>query len=424
MPAEPTLRADGQVTNQLDPMQSLTGALVEVNEQLLVLYQLASITTESLDESEAVAAILEKAKSLLATDLLAFSVDGQEVHSTNHLTADSPSPHRRRDDRQIQQGEFRGGVLKGKAPNQTSVEVSNGTLGASLYARRDSRTFGTADHKLLTAIASMALGAVQTSRHHHEAVEGAVAMRDHDTASELAQLALPNWRPDLPGVDVYARSDPARAAGGDLFTFAVLGEVLHFVAGDVSGKGLPAALMMTTVISAATAAFQSAGASGPGAVLEAIDGWVHAYLAEAGLFVTLMAGSYDIGAKRLSVASAGHGPIFYLDDDGSRSIDSVVPPIGVLPLSDLGPVEDTVIPTVPSSRLVVSSDGFTEQQDPAGTMWGEERMLDVLTGSDLPAAELGELLFERLEAHAGTADQTDDRTLLILSTTSTGPTRD
>ena len=392
------------MTTHVDPMQSLTAALVEVNEQLLVLYQLASITTESLDESEAVAAILEKARDLLAADLLTFSVDGDQVHSTDQLM-------RRHDD------ESHDRAPVGRAPNRTSVEVSNGRLTGSLYAHRDNRTFGTADHKLLTAIASMALGAVQTSRHHHETLEGAVARRDHDTASELAQLALPTWRPELPGVDVFARSDPARAAGGDLFTFAVLDDVLHFVAGDVSGKGLPAALMMTTVISAATAAFQSAGAAGPGAVLETIDNWVHKYLADAGLFVTLMAGSYDAGSRQLSIASAGHGPIFYIDDSGPRSINSVVPPIGVLPLSDLGPVEDTVLAAPPGSRLVVSSDGFTEQEDPAGQMWGEQRMLDLLVDSNLPATELGGLVFERLESYAGTAEQTDDRTLLIIRAT-------
>ena len=397
---------------QHDPTSSLTATLVEANEQLLVLYRLASISVESLNETEAVAAILDQAESLLAADLLVFSVEGHQLHATNEPLATSAGRRRRHDDEPPP-------VDVGRAPNQTSVEVTNGPLNATLYAHRDNKTFGTADHKLLTAVASMALGAVQTSRHHHQALEGAVAKRDHDTASELAQLALPTWRPDLPGVEVYARSDPARAAGGDLFTFAVQGSTLHFVVGDVSGKGLPAALMMTTVISAATAAFQSVGASGPGPVLEAIDDWVHSYLAEAGLFVTLMAGSYDVDSRRLALASAGHGPIFYQDDGRPRSIESVVPPIGVLPLSEVGPIRETVIQTRPGSRLVVSSDGFTEQQNLSGQMWGEEKMVNVLADSDLSAADLGTFLFNRLQDHAGAADQTDDRTLLIITTTET-----
>lgn len=379
-----------------DPVDSLTEALVDANDQLLVLYELASLTTHSLDEHDSVSEILGRAGKLLGSDALTFTVDGMVVQGAPET----------------------GDASRLRAEQHAAeVHVENQGLTAQLVATRAGRSFGTADHKLLTAVANMALGAVQTSRHHQETLAGAVAMRDHDTASALAQLALPAWRPSLDGVEVFARSDPARAAGGDLFTFAVIDDVLHFVVGDVSGKGLPAAMMMTTVLSASTAAFPSAGADGPGEVLRTIDRWVHDYLAEASIFVTLMAGSYDPNGRRLHVASAGHGPILFVEAGEVRSIDPAMPPIGVLPLADFEPGGDAVLEPSPGSLLAVCSDGFTEQQNDAGDMWGDSRLHEALRCSELAVDQLGAELFDTVEKFAGSAEQTDDRTLLLLGIT-------
>ncbi len=387
------------------PLDSLTGALVEANDQLLALYELATITSQSLDEREAVDEILTRAINLLGADGLQLTVadddpstpDTEFVAGSALVSSDgveiAPPP---------------------KAPTETAVSVETTGYAGTLRACRLDRSFGTADHKLLSAVATMALGAVRTSRHHHDALNRAMMARDHDTASELAQQSLPSWRPSLDGVRLFARSDPARAAGGDLFTFAAQDGALHFVLGDVSGKGLPAAMMMTTVISAATAAFQTCGDAGPAAMLSSIDNWVHDYLADAGLFVTLMAGTYGPDPHHLSVASAGHGPMLFVEGDQVSTLDASVPPIGVLPLSLVGPPTDIVLDAKPGSRLVVSSDGFTEQANPQDEMWGDDRLIEAIRDRTMSTDELGDALFEQLETYADGAEQTDDRTLLIL----------
>ncbi len=404
------------MTDSGSPLDSLAGALVETNDQLLALYQLATITTQSLDEVEATSEILRRAMDLLDADEVVLRLGDQELEARESGQPSvgwrSRTPRRRSED------------LAGssnKATTSTAIDVSVGALHGVLIAVRRERPFGTADLKLLSAVATMALGAVQTSRHHHDALSRAVMARDHDTAAELAQLALPRWRPSLPGLELFARSDSARSAGGDLFTFAVVGDTLRFVVGDVSGKGLPAAMMMTTVISAATAAFQTEGKRGPSAVLHSIDRWVHDYLSEAGLFVTLLAGSFCTSTRELLLANAGHAPVLFVPaGDGSqraRTIDASVPPVGVLPLCALGTdaLVEEKIEASPGARLVVASDGFTEQPNQVGTMWGEDRLATAVTTDAVAAArELGERLFHDLEHFSNGAEQSDDRTLLIL----------
>ncbi len=402
------------MTSTDSPLESLTGALIEANDQLLALYELAKVSTSSLDVHASVGEILSRAKRLLdAESMLLFAEDGLILGEESDVASAG--------DRSID--DVRGGTTRTLTASTTaSVQASNSSgLQATLIARRADRPFGTADHKLLSAVANMALGALHTSRLHQEAVDQAVVSRDHDTASELAVGALPKWRPDVPGFDLFARSDPARSAGGDLFTFAYVEEVLHFVVGDVSGKGLPAAMMMTNVISAAMAAFQTVGTSGPAAVVSAIDSWVYEYLSDAGLFVTLVGGSFDPASGVLRLANAGHSPVLFVRDGSADLVDASVPPIGVLPFEMLGEdaLTESVYETTPGDRLIVSSDGFTEQENPSGEMLGDDEFARLICEDPGPTDDLGSRLFTMLERHADTAEQSDDRTLLILGVSAT-----
>lgn len=386
-------------------MASLTGALIDANDQLLALYSLTEVTTDSLDGDTSVREILNQAKTLLGADALILSESGGiSVTVGTGDSARTPSPNSK---------------SSGRASTTASVRVTNESGGeATLTARRSDRSFGTADHKLLTAVANMALGAVHTSRLHGEAVDQAVVARDHDTASELAVRALPSWQPQMATAELFARSDPARAAGGDLFTYAEVNNTLHFVVGDVSGKGLPAAMMMTNVISASLAAFHGSGSSGPSAVLSQIDSWLYEFLSDAGLFVTLVVGAFNQTTNELRLANAGHSPVMWVSDGKVELVEANVPPIGVLPI-DLGPApEEVAFSTHQGDRLVVASDGFTEQENPEGVMFGEDRLAAGLTAdASTSSADLAQSLYDDLEAYADGAEQGDDRTVLILSVT-------
>ncbi len=375
------------VADRDDPVGLVTEALIDANDQLLAMYDLAAMTSQSLDESVAVSEIIERAKRVVMTDELFFVVDGWAVGSDESYAADDGA----------------------------TFDVSN-AAGRSgiLVARRPSRPFGTPERKLLRAIANLCLGAVHAARLHAEGVSDAVMQRDHDTASAIAVMSLPQWRPAIDGVSCFARSEPARSAGGDLFAFGVRDQVVSFVVGDVAGKGLPAAMMMTTVISAATAAFQLHGSAGPAAVLESIDEWVYDRLSDASLFVTLVAGDYDVEQGRIRLVNAGHSPVLFVRGDEVTQVDADLPPIGVFPVSDVAiGLEVQAFDVHPGDRLVVASDGFTEQCNPAGVPFGDPALERAMTTSG-SIDEIGEGLFHTIDAFAGRAEQSDDRTLFIL----------
>jgi len=361
-----------------NPIDSLAAALFDAQDQLLALYELATLTTESLDESECVKPILERASRLLDADEMRFT-----------LSDDEPEV------------------------DTTSIDVENSSgLSGTLHARRAALPFGTADQKLLRAVAHIALGAVQTSRLHSDAVSQAVVARDHDTASNLAQMALPSWRPTIDGLDMFARSDPARLAGGDLFTFAESATRLHVVVGDVSGKGLPAAMMMATIISSANAALHSHG-DNPEEILRSIDSWVFDYLSESGLFVTILAGTIDKNTGELRVANAGHSPVVLVLNGVPTVIEATAPPVGVLPLGSTT-LEEQRFELRPNDRFVVCSDGFSEQLNLDEEMYGEDRLFDQVSDMTKDASTIGPQLFSQLDHFANGATQTDDRTLVIV----------
>ena len=366
------------------PLSSLTSALVEANDQILALYDLATITTDSLEETESVERILAQGQKLLRADELKLLSE----------ESDRPVPE----------------AKIGGTTAVVSVEHSSGDR-ATLIARRDAKPFGTPDKKLLNAVAHMALSAVHTSRLHAEALQQAVVARDHAMASELAQRSLPQWRPDVQGVKVFARSDPARTAGGDLYSFAASEDHLDFVVGDVSGKGLPAAMMMSNVIMASNNAFQRHRDDGPGEMLRTIDRWLYEPLSDSALFVTIVVGRYERATGRLSLANAGHSPVVFIHDATARPLPASCPPVGVL--EGIDPTE-TIVQVRSGDRLAICSDGFTEQENEAGEMLGDARLDQWLLDQNCPTDEFGDLMFSQLETYAGSAGQTDDRTLFVL----------
>ncbi len=367
-------------TEQVSPVESLTAALIDANDQLLALYDMATLHTDSLDEHQSVNQILHTARGLMHVDELEM-VPGEHV---------APTTDRR--------------------TAAISVTDPSGTA-STLVATRSSSPFTTGDAKLLTAVAHLAMRAQHTARMHAAAVEQAIVRHEHDLASELVQRALPADRPHIPCARLFARTDPARTAGGDLYSFSFVGDTFHFVVGDVSGKGLPAALMMSNVVNAAQRSFTDHGEQGPAAVLGGIDRWMHDALSDADMFVTLIAGSFDPRAGRLALANAGHSPVYFVHDGAAESIEASRPPIGVLPNLGCEQIEHIV---APSDRFVGASDGFPEQVDDSGTMYGEERFEAALIEPADDIEEFGSGLFDTVETFAGNSTQSDDRTLFML----------
>jgi sigma-B regulation protein RsbU (phosphoserine phosphatase) len=215
-----------------------------------------------------------------------------------------------------------------------------------------------------------------------------------------------------PALDVQASMEPAREVGGDFYDVVALdpGRVLLAV-GDVSGKGMPAALFMVRSITLLRAvALRDDPADGLLARLNTL-------LCEnnpSELFTTAFLAVVDAATGNLTCYNGGHPPP--LISRGGAPFAPLALPRGLV----VGIVEGVPYPAAtvrlePGDRLVVYTDGVTEAEDPAGRMFGEERLCATLDGcASRDAAGLVEAVRAAVRDFAGAAPQSDDITLLAL----------
>jgi|LNFM01.1.fsa_nt_gb adenylate cyclase len=236
-----------------------------------------------------------------------------------------------------------------------------------------------------------------------------------DTARRIQTGMLP--RPDAlagtPGLELAAFSEPAKTVGGDLYDFFLLGpRRLFFVIGDVSGKGLPSALLMALAKAQIKSAAQRVDGD-PGAALTAANDVIAQDNPEF-LFVTVVAGCLDLDSGRMLYANAGHdAPLFV----GHGQIEAAPGAQGP-PLCTVDGFDYTSQPLTLArgAALCLVTDGVTEAQDPDGALYGRARLGDCLAplAAGAPAAALITAVVDSVRAHAGLAEQADDMTLLVV----------
>jgi sigma-B regulation protein RsbU (phosphoserine phosphatase) len=216
------------------------------------------------------------------------------------------------------------------------------------------------------------------------------------------------------GYELSATLVPARAVGGDLFDHFEHGRRVFFLVGDVSGKGVAAALFMarTKTLFDAVAPHEP----DPGAVLAALNTRL-CRQNDAGMYVTAVCGVLDPATHEVTFATAGHEPPLIvrsnghaaaLDTEGGR----------VLGLIEVGDYPVSKVRLGDGDALVMYTDGVSEAQDPSGNFFGAERLLETAarTAGGSAAALTGSVL-DAVKTFAATAPQSDDITILTLKLT-------
>jgi serine phosphatase RsbU (regulator of sigma subunit) len=245
-----------------------------------------------------------------------------------------------------------------------------------------------------------------------------------EAARRIQMGTLPRPSIVFPGeqrFDLYARLDPAREVGGDLYDFFFLDpDHLFFLIGDVSGKGLPGSLFMAI----SKALYKSTALRRHGqvaAMMREADAEISRDNTE-GLFVTALAGILDARTGALEYCSAGHEPPFLLPRAGRplmRLTEGGGPPLCA---ADGFPYDAATRQLEPGDTLCLITDGITEAAAPDGTLYGRPR-LEALLGGLAPAAsagEIGEAIRRDVAAFTGDAEASDDMAILVLRYT--GPT--
>ncbi|MCX6934955.1 MAG: SpoIIE family protein phosphatase [Verrucomicrobia bacterium] len=270
------------------------------------------------------------------------------------------------------------------------------------------------DEQMVEYFAGLVAAALVRIRAHEAALERAQVQRDLDLARELQGGLLPKvfpTREEAPGIEIFARLDPAKEVSGDLYDFfPVEPGKICFVVGDVSGKGIAAGIFMAvtrTLIRATAVPGRS-----PLEILTRVNDQLTKEN-QANLFVTMILGIVDTRTGRMVYGQGGHNPPIRIPAKGEPEYE----PPGGMPL---GVFEDAKfgereLNLQMGESLLVYTDGVTEAMNEAKDLFGEERLQQAVKGgAALSAEKLTERVVEQVEDFVREAERSDDITLLVV----------
>jgi sigma-B regulation protein RsbU (phosphoserine phosphatase) len=277
--------------------------------------------------------------------------------------------------------------------------------------KRGGGGFTADDQRLLAIIGGQSAQVLETARLAEEEIAVATLREEVKLTERIQQALLPQKPPEIPGYDIAGLSLPALQVGGDYYDFIRLDDYRYGIClGDVSGKGLPASLLMANL--QATLRSQALQDRPCRDCLA----WCNRLLFRSTSpekFATLFYAVLDRRLNAITYGNAGHEPpLHFHADQPPRRLATGGLMVGVI--EDFA-YEDDVCPLAPGDLVVIYSDGVTDMNDAAEEPFGEERLTELIAQHrDLSAAALIETVAAAVRAHAGDVLPLDDLTLVAV----------
>lgn len=293
------------------------------------------------------------------------------------------------------------------------TDLDGHSLGAiQLDALASQRAFRREDLDLLTTAAFQVSVVVENAVLHEAALRERSLEIELKLAQQIQVELLPSEPPQIDGYEFFDYYAPAKYVGGDYFDYLPLEDNrLALVVGDVSGKGVPAALLMVKVASELQASL--ATGSDPVQVLNRVNRRFSQRNPD-GTFVTMVLAVLDLSAHAMSVVNAGHlRPLLRRPDGSIIEIGDAEAgmPLGVSPIR---PYLPTQFEFRAGDALVLISDGITEAQSLDMGQYGQQRLLLQLKSFAGTAADLGRRIIDDVDCFVGHHPQSDDRCLMCV----------
>ncbi len=297
----------------------------------------------------------------------------------------------------IQRGEFLGVPPSGEVGTYSTIRI-NRIVGGKI-----------ADEWSEGSLLEMLLPSFEREIRARERVE-----QDLRVARSIQQASLPKEVPELEGWRIAPYYQPAREVGGDFYDLFELEEGrVGVVVGDATGKGMPAALVVSAASSMLRAVAQAFHSSSPGEVLSRVNETLVARI-PPNVFVTCFYAILDPHSGSLRYANAGHTlPCCKrYDEDQADELRVRGMPLGLMP-GMLYEEKQTIL--VPGDSVLLCTDGLVEAHNPQGEMFGTPRLRGFLSERSEGGNGLSAALMEELESFTGEGwEQEDDITLLTL----------
>jgi sigma-B regulation protein RsbU (phosphoserine phosphatase) len=289
----------------------------------------------------------------------------------------------------------------------------------SLGAKRSEEPYTGSDVRLLKTVAAQT-GLALENANLLRTVADEVAQRERlnrevEIAREVQERLFPQKLPIIAGLDFAGHCRPALGVGGDYYDFLALPKGnLGLAVGDVSGKGIAAALMMASL----QASLRSEATRAPENLAAAV-GSINRLVYEASSsnrYATFFYGQYDPAEGRFNYVNAGHNPPMIFHGSGeSASVTRLEPGGTVVGLLEDAHYEQGSVRLAPGDVLIAFTDGISEAMNLEDEEWGEDRLIDAVRNCRvLSAQQLLDCLFDAATQFAGPAPQHDDMTLVVV----------
>lgn len=231
-------------------------------------------------------------------------------------------------------------------------------------------------------------------------------------ASKIQQQMLSTDFINDADVDLFAKLIPAKEVGGDMYDFLRAGRTVYFAVGDVSGKGVPAALYMA--ISRSLFHYVSEMSMSTSSIVSCINSSFCSGN-ESNMFITMFVGRIDLDTRELVFCNAGHNPIVIISPTGEAKYIHAKSNLAAGVFDKFQYEKESMI-IEKGSRLLIYTDGVTEAEDAAKNQYGEDKLLE-FSGSikpDTPSEEFVEKLIKSIKTFTGDNDQNDDITIMSV----------
>jgi sigma-B regulation protein RsbU (phosphoserine phosphatase) len=286
-------------------------------------------------------------------------------------------------------------------------------LGALLLGDKETGTEYTADDvALLSSLAGQLSISVQNGLLLRDRVEGARMEEEMNLARKIQSTFLPSVFPAMPRFEAYAVNNPSRHVGGDFYDLVPTGNGAFYLAiADVSGKGVPAALL--TSMLQASLRTQAESATPVKDIVSRINRLVsHSTIDEQ--FATFFLARVDTDSMRMTFSNAGHNPPIVRRGPGERML--LERGGTVVGLFENAGYEEGELELRTGDRIVLYTDGINEAANREGEDYGEERLMDLVQAlpPEMSAREATERVLEDLYRFLDGTEPQDDVTLMVL----------
>lgn len=406
-------------------LEGMTSRLIDTQDQLLALYDLTRATRNYLDIMDLLEQLAKSAVRLVKTKGAFVMLDTPEK---TPWTAHFPNPILPESDlrlylQQLQATPGEEALYWDKVLNNVGqhssllmipIEVRGSVIAALGLLDKTKGQFTSPDRKLALAIAEHAGAQIENVLLFQANLEQTRLETEMDLAQRVQLQLLPQYPPGVEGIQLWAGSQPASRVGGDFYDFIVKSnQPLTFTVGDISGKGMPAALLMAMTRTVLRTQMNTSPVPTPEILMRRSNEDLYDDFTEVSMFATVFIGQYTPHTRQLTYANAGHSPVIYCPaGQTAQLLEADGAPIGILPTSlSL----DQKMSFRPDDVMVIATDGLNEARNSRDEMFGYDRLMRLIESvAHKPANDIAKALYDAVDKFSNGTMQDDDQTMIVM----------